>query len=230
MNYGPKILTNGLVLALDTADKKSYIGSGTAWNDLSGNNNTGVLTNGPTFNSTNGGSIVFDGTNDYIVVNDSTSLQVADTFTVSAWIKATSLSSRHGVFSTRATNPAGAWQFEVGIGNSGTNRITLTGSGTFIADSVDNVITANVWTHICVVKINNATQGATLYVNGVSQSTSITTGYTISNNSDEKRIGIGTASSQYFPGSIALINLYNRALTTTEVLQNFNALRGRFGI
>ena len=62
---GPTIVNNGLILALDAADNNSYSGSGTTWSDLSGNNNTGTLTNGPTFGSTNGGTIVFDGTNDY---------------------------------------------------------------------------------------------------------------------------------------------------------------------
>ena len=66
LSRGPKIVTNGLVLYLDAANKKSYPGSGTTWTDLSGNNNTGTLTNGPTFDSNNGGSIVFDGTNDYV--------------------------------------------------------------------------------------------------------------------------------------------------------------------
>ena len=62
MNYGPKITTNGLVLCVDAADKNSYPGSGTAWNDIGGQGYTGTLTNGPTFNSSNNGSIVFDGT------------------------------------------------------------------------------------------------------------------------------------------------------------------------
>ena len=63
---GPRIVSNGLVLALDAADKNSYPGSGITWRDVSGNNNNGTLTNGPTFDSSNGGSIVFDGTNDFV--------------------------------------------------------------------------------------------------------------------------------------------------------------------
>ena len=64
--YSPKIVTDGLVLCLDAANSKSYPGSGTSWNDLSRNNNTGTLTNGPTYTSSFGGSSVFDGTNDYV--------------------------------------------------------------------------------------------------------------------------------------------------------------------
>lgn len=63
---GPDIITDGLVFCLDAANSKSYPGTGTAWTDLSGNDNNGTLTNGPTFDSSNGGSIVFDGVNDQV--------------------------------------------------------------------------------------------------------------------------------------------------------------------
>jgi len=230
ISRGPKIVTNGLVFAVDGADKNSYRGSGTTWTDVSGNNNNGTLTNGPTFSAANMGSIVFDGTNDYVAINNSTSLQVADTFTVCAWIKASNLSARYGIFSTRANNTTGCWQFEVGTGSGGSGRILITGIGTWMAESVNDVITANTWYQICVVKVNNATQGASLYVNGQLVSNSGTAAYTISNNSDEKRIGIGTGSAQYFPGNIALVSLYNRALSNSEISQNYNATKSRFGL
>ena len=66
MYYGPRIVSNGLVLCLDAANKRSYPGTGTTWTDLSGNSNNGTLTNGPTFSAGNMGSILFDGTNDYV--------------------------------------------------------------------------------------------------------------------------------------------------------------------
>ena len=68
---GPEIAESGLVLALDAGNLKSYPGSGTTWTDLSGGGNTGTLTNGPTYSSANGGSLVFDGTNDYISLSSS---------------------------------------------------------------------------------------------------------------------------------------------------------------
>ena len=64
--YNPRTITDGLVLCLDAANRKSYPGSGTTWTDLSGRGNTGTLTNGPTYSSANGGSIVFDGTDDIV--------------------------------------------------------------------------------------------------------------------------------------------------------------------
>jgi hypothetical protein len=88
LSHSPSIATNGLVLCLDAANRKSYPGSGTTWTDLSGNGNNGTLTNGPTYSSANGGSLSFDGTND--VVNSTTSIiDRADgqEITVSCWIK-----------------------------------------------------------------------------------------------------------------------------------------------
>ena len=70
LGHGASIVRNGLVLYLDAANPKSYPGSGTTWKDLSGNGNNGTLVNGPTFNSANGGSIVFDGTNDYVITTN----------------------------------------------------------------------------------------------------------------------------------------------------------------
>ena len=84
--YSPKIVTDGLVLCLDAGNNKSYPSSGTAWNDLSGNNNNGTLTNGPTFTGSFGGSIVFDGTNDYVDLGNISQLKPTTQITVSAWV------------------------------------------------------------------------------------------------------------------------------------------------
>jgi len=85
-SLGPKITTNGLVLAIDAADKNSYPGSGTVWTDLSGNRNTGTLNNGPTYNSLVGGNILLDGTDDYVSVENNTILNPSN-ITVSIWVK-----------------------------------------------------------------------------------------------------------------------------------------------
>jgi hypothetical protein len=227
LSHSPKIVTDGLVLCVDPANERSYAGSNTLWSDLSGNSNTGTLVNTPTFTN---GYLTFNSTNQYVNITNSTSLQVADTFTVCSWIYPTTLTARYGVFSTRATNPAGGWQFEIGRGNLGTNRMALTGVGTWIAETVDNVISTNTWIHVCVVKVNNATTGATMYVNGNNVSNRVTTAYTISNNTDVKRIASGTNTLEFFPGNISQTTLYNRALSATEILQSYNALKSRFGL
>ena len=80
----PPIVTNGLVLALDAGNTLSYVSGSTTWRDLSGNNNSGSLVNGPTFNSVNGGSIVFDGSNDYVEISP---VNASSQFTLNFWIK-----------------------------------------------------------------------------------------------------------------------------------------------
>ena len=102
-NYGPKIITDGLVLCLDAADQNSYSGSGNTWTDLSGNGNNGTLINGPTFTSENYGSIIFDGSNDYMSVNNNYN-HFAETVIV--WAKSnTSTWNQYGwISSSRQSN------------------------------------------------------------------------------------------------------------------------------
>lgn len=230
---GPNVVRNGLVLALDAADINSYIGSGSAWQDLSGNSNNGALVASPTFNNLNKGSIVFNGTSQYVNIANSTSLQVADTFTVCAWIYATTLASRYAIFSTRANSAAGGWQLEIGSTGAGSlsvNRIAFTGVGTWMAETFDNVLAINTWYNICLTKVNNATTGGIFYINGASVANRQINAYTISNNADVKRIATSNGTSELFSGRIAQASLYNRALTAAQILQNYNANKTRFGL
>lgn len=191
-------------------------------------NNNSITATSLTYNSDN--TFNFDGSSNYVSVPNSSSLQVADTFTVDSWIYPTNLTGRFGIFSTRTINTTGSWQLEVGTGNGGTRRVAVTGIGTWIWESADSVIPINSWSHVCFVKTSNAVQGGSLYLNGALLTPSTTTAYTISNNTDTKVIGQGTNGAQFFSGKINSLKLYNRALTATEVLQNFNAQRDRYGI
>jgi hypothetical protein len=174
--------------------------------------------------------MVFDGTNDYLTISDSTSLQFGDVFTVNAWVNPTNLNARYGVFTTRRFNTAGSWQFEVGTASGGTNRVAVTGLGTWIFETPNNVISPNVWTNICFVKPGNGVRGGTLYINGNEISPLVTTPYTILNNSDVKVIGSGTNLGQFFPGRIANVSLYNRILTSIEVRNNYSDFKTRFNL
>ena len=174
--------------------------------------------------------ITFDGTNDYVKIPDSTAMQVGDVFTINAWVFPTNLNARYGVFSTRRSNSSGCWQLEVGTASGGTNRVAVTGIGTWIFETANNVISPNVWSNICFVKPGNGVQGGTLYINGNLISPATTTAYNISNNLDDKVVGSGTNLSQFFPGDIANILLYNRALTATEAQQNYNKYKTRFNL
>ena len=86
LSHSPRIVTNGLVLALDAANIKSYPGSGTTWTDLSGIGNNGTLTNGPTYSSANGGSLVFNGTDNYVSL-PANSINTNADLTLNYWVK-----------------------------------------------------------------------------------------------------------------------------------------------
>jgi hypothetical protein len=216
MYYGPKTVTNGLVLAVDAADKNSYRGSGTTWTDLSGNNNTGTLTNGPTFNGGNGGSIVFDGVDDY-VNNSALTITGNQSFSWGAWIRPTATGTP--VFFGNNSTGLGMVSYwdsannKVRVGTWGLDRLT---SGTAILPS-NWAYTFWTW--------NGTT--LTSYTNGIADGTATGFSFNISN----LYTTIGNAvNSQYFNGRISQTLVYNIALSASQVLQNYNATKGRFGL
>ena len=231
-NYNPSIVTSGLVLALDAGNTKSYPGSGTTWTDLSGNGNTGTLSNGPTYSSSNGGAIVFDGTNDYVATATATALglsSVATPFTISSWFK-TSGSGEYYLFDNYDNNglledisfrvDGGVMEIYMHASTSGDTGTLRFGSG----------YNNNAW-HNFVMTWNGSNT-----ISGYADGTLIgsTTSYTFSGSFDSGTafwIGQRPGSpAVWFPGSIAVTHFYNTALTAAQVLQNFNALRGRFGL
>jgi hypothetical protein len=221
---GPNIITNGLVLALDAANVKSYPGSGTVWNDLSGNNNSGSLTNGPTFSSTNGGSIIFDGTNDY-----STQLIALpnNNLTACVWIRNNDVSITQRIFAQGnfGSDSAGN-NFSLQIFNSTVRGIIGSlGSGQFVGTGVS--ILSNTWTKVDLILGSGKLD---LYINGVIKQSDITSS-TIGISS--YIINIATRAnnaSEFFSGIITNLQIYNRALSASEILQNYNAVRSRFGL
>jgi hypothetical protein len=216
------IVQSGLVLNLDAGVSSSYPGSGTTWTDLSGNGITGTLTNGPTYSSADGGSIVFDGTND--VVNSTTSIiNRADgqEITVSCWIKPSRTSGQYSVFCTNRSNDNAIynWIFY---------QHATDGAIAFHGDDLNKssyVPTTNVW--INVTNTVTASGVSTLYVNGVSTYT--VTGYTYGNGTPS-RLGIGAdpEGQEAFQGNISQVSIYNRALSATEIQQNYLATKSRY--
>lgn len=216
--YSPKIVTDGLVMYLDAANPRSYPRSGTAWNDISGNNITGTLTNGPTFDSTSGGSFVFDGTDKFVQTSINTTLTA---MTLMGFIKRNGNQVEYtGIFYSRGTAATGLGFF------STQNDLSYTWndlSTTFLFDS-NLLIPNNQW---CMVAVSVTSTAATLYVNTTSVTNSTSHPSTTI---DDLKIGKDESSTRRFNGNIANVMLYNRALSATEVLQNFNATRNRFGI
>ena len=217
-NYNPRIVTDGLVLALDAANSRSYSGTGTTWSDLSGNGNTGTLTNGPTYNSANAGSIVFDGVNDRI---DLAQIDNTTELSLEGWHKftASSFPSFSGIVSKDVSGNrifqlnlmTGKLQSHLGAGMTASTAVPL-----------------NTWYHFGFT--SSSVGNSILYVNAVSVAVS---GGQIAANSANIPIHIGGYNNGIASGGskeISRVNMYNRALTAAEVAQNFNATRGRYGI
>jgi len=228
LGHSPQIVTNGLVLCLDAANTKSYPGSGTTWTDLSGLGNTGTLTNGPTYNSSNLGSIVFDGVDDYVQI-PARSSNILTTLSMECWFKAngTPLNGFHVLF-----------QKEGGFSGGSVYGLRSLPNSTFYAmichDSLSEnqkflysttTLTNGIWYHIASTL--DGSYNWRIYVNGVLENSSVLTAFPFQNSS---AINIGTGDSRYTNGNISNLKIYNKALTAAEVSQNFNALRGRFGI
>ncbi len=213
------VVTDGLVFYVDAANENSYPGSGTTWTDLVGGK-SGALLNGPTYDSGNGGSIDFDGTDDYCDTNYDLPAQSSTTsFSWNLWIRLNSGGDGNEViFGNRHGTLGGGTQFI---------KLTPTkleyynnGSGDFL----NYTIPLNQWVNVCLVK----NQGTHYYYFNGSQ---------VSTGSSNKSIGsipvfigddgVGGATN---PANVNFSSaaIYEKALTSTEILQNYNALKNRF--
>jgi len=229
-NYTGKLITDGLVLNLDAAKRDSYPGSGTTWYDLSGNGNNGTLTNGPTYTGVSkDAAFVFDGVDDY--VNLGTQTLITDDFTVENWFKV-------------PTTGDAKEHYLMNIGYNSFNSLLFTidsqinntfGASAYYRDAVGNVVNYGMGSGVTntvyhsVLTRNGGTNIA--YLNGVVANT-FNNSTTLASNLS---IQLGWAvprnkSTAYMNGNIYASKIYNRALSASEITQNFNALRGRYGI
>lgn len=226
MFTGPQIVTNGLILYLDAGNSKSYPTTGTTWYDRSGNGNNGTLVNGPTFNTGSGGSIVFDGVDDYVSLSNITGVN----FTLSCWINTTATS----LTGTDAYQGNGIiWSDVMGIANDFVLAILNNKASWFTGDagtSINGTTTINTgaWFYLTVVK-NGGNSTKQLYVNSISEGTGASSANALTSNPNIA-IGGNTLDGRYFNGNIANTQIYNRALSVTEILQNFNATKSRYGL
>ena len=231
-----KSVTDNLVLSLDAANIKSYIGSGTTWSDLSGNGNNGTLTNGPTFTGSFGGSIVFDGSNDYIFLG--TLSGSFSSFTIITWFYPTVIANYNNVLDCNSgyytsgnigprleMNSSGrlAWAY---------SNITGDSNQYYVQVLFSSGLTANTW-HCAAITYNGSGNSSIIYYNGISSDASretygTPTGFVGLFNS--LNVGRGFSDSRYFQGRIAQTQIYNRALSASEILQNYNSNKSRFGL
>lgn len=228
----PRMVTDGLVLYLDAANVKSYPGSGTVWTDLSPSVSSGSLTNGPTFTSISNGSFVFDGTDDYA---NFYAPNLGSTTTVEMWANVPSF-----------TSPANNFKMFFGWylysvlywdGNFGFN----TGNGDVYglsAAAVSSLGLANNWKHyVFEMRTDVSYTNNKLYINSVLQG-----GLALRRNSEDIssktfNSGSGRISGWLYstPGyhiamSCSIFKVYNRSLTQSEITQNYEATRERFGL
>jgi len=223
LQHSPRIITDGLVLCLDAANKLSYPRSGTAWNELS-NNMSAELVNSPTFNSQNNGFFQFV-TDDYARIPNNTTLDT-QTPSVEVWIK------------TNFTDQAGFW-FEKGTVNSQYSlfqegqvirwRMNI-GGITQLSTTTASFINTSSWYQV----VGTYTSGTRrLYINGNLVNSDAQTGTIITNSGGMSIGAYGGFSGDrgyYYNGNLAICRVYNKALTPTEILQNYNATKGRYNL
>ena len=224
---GPNIVRSGLVLALDAADKNSYRGSGTSWNDLSGNSNTGTLINSPTFSNVNGGNFSFDGADDYVESNSQLGISGATSRSFECWTYISSNQSKNimGCGSNGTLN-----LFDTIIWYTSPYLQVIGHYYGYDADTIStlpsrNTLNINQWNHI--IHLYDGTN-VSLYTNGVLSNSK---SFTLNTTNTTLLIGAGKYTGyNYFNGKVALGRVYNRSLTATEILQNYNVQKTRFGL
>jgi hypothetical protein len=227
---GPSIVKDGLVLALDAANQKSYPGSGTTWNDLSGNSNNGTLLNGPILVDGNNGSIQFDGINDRVSVNVNSNSLITNDFTFTAWAKRNGNSSTGigGIFGNHFhTQLSGANMYFL---NNNTQVRFSAGNGSTRPTHTVNIPVSNLNWNSYTIRYSGTTYQ--FYLNG--QLLDSRTAVVVqSSNTNQYAIGLWAASytsEYYLNGNVSQCSSYRRALTPDEVLQNFNATKSRYGL
>ena len=237
VSYNPRIVTDGLVLCLDAGNKRSYPGAGTAWADLSNQNNNGTLVNGPTFDSANGGSILFDGTDDRC---DTTSLDLdfhQDSCSVCMWVLLNSISAPEYFFTKHQSGDTNVsftfWMFASNQLQIIRNYTTTNTSLTFT--NYPAILEGN-WKHLTVINdtpTNLNASSLSFYLDAVLQ-----TPTTSDNGSGSSSPSVGTFSlagrifdnARQVNANIQGVQVYNKVLSEQEIRQNYKATKGRFEV
>jgi len=234
LSHNPRIVTDSLVLCLDAANPKSYSGSGSSWFDLSGNNNNGTLVNGVGYTNQNLGSLVFDGVDDEVNCGNS-SLLKPNFITVESWIKHTNSSqSLSFICGVGNTGPLGYWlAFRPSSNALRFSLRTVDGTGAqFTTSSLSFPITNTIGHFVGTydgVEVK-------MYYNGELVFTDTASGNIEYSSIENKSFEVGdlgyggNTSTRFWTGNIYGVKIYNRALLEFEIKQNFNSLRGRYGI
>jgi hypothetical protein len=233
LQHNPKIVTNGLVLCLDAGNPLSYSGSGTAWNDLSGNGNNGTLTNGPTFSSANNGFFSFDGTNDYGTIPASSLWNFStNNLTIEFWFYINATPGSQFARYLQFANGDVYTSISISVNDRNTNQILISlssnGSSWDICNTVGGILIDNRWNHCVLTRVGSS---FTFYVNLVPTSIVTSASALYYSAAQVPVFGGQASSSRFINGKISQIRVYNgTGLSFNEITQNYNATKGRFGL
>ena len=242
--HSPRIVTDGLVFCVDAANKRSYPSTNNEWNDLTPNGYNGQLINGASYSQEGNGSMLFDGTNDYISGVGSlgdVSLDLSDKFTISFWMNSNSQARSAGIINISTSNDDTAlviWQQPEFFGYIGCFARQTDNTNLYSSEGGDGSLPSNVWRYCTFVKNGNAASNLDWYFNnaeelGYRYRIYDSTPTTIREPDGSVFLGwsrnnAGGSSNQYYNGYLSNLSIYNRALTTAEIKSNYNATRWRY--
>jgi hypothetical protein len=217
------IIQNNLLFHWDANNMASYPGSGTSWFSLTSNSRTATLNNGPTYNnSTNGGFITFDGSNDSATFTTFTLGNGELPWTIMAWVRTTTGADGLGAGSILSNSSGGPVYSALSINQGKITYWTYFNGWFRIMGST--TVNNNRWNFLCWVQKNNYYMD--MYVNSILDHSN---GYTPSGNNNPIDI-MGASWAAPFNGSIGSVMVYNTTLSASQILQNYNSTRHRFGV
>lgn len=218
VSRGPRIVTDSLVMLMDAADKNSYSG-GSTWNDVTKNSNNGTIENSPTYVDGQLSYFALNGSTQRIVCGNNSSLQIT-VGTIDAWIYPNANVSTHGIITKQ-----NAW----GLFVAGNKLQAYDWGNTLFRDTGITIGNATQWYHVAMTfteTVGTPSNNAIIYING---SAVLTT--TVRHSTQTVQVMLGDANStQFLNGNIAAASIYNRVLTSSEILQNYNAKKSRFNL
>lgn len=226
---GPKIIRDSLIFNLDAANPKSYIGSGTTWNDLTRNKKTGTLTNSPTFSSANGGSIAFaSASSQYISIGSPISTATSN-ISMGAWFKTNNPSQAGQMIFYNGSDLSGnGYGFSINNESTTSAHILLLYGNVAWIDTT-YTISSSVWYYGLMNIMSDGSNE--FYINGSKVYTGISrTRYAPTLRADLARNDYSGTYARFLNGNISNVHFYSRVLTATEVYNNYVADKGRFGL
>ncbi len=228
-----EVITDGLVMNLDAGNLISYIGSGTTWKDLTGTGNNATLTNSPTYNIDRKGYFTLNGSNQQATVTDNASLEPGSgDWTMEAWFNTAINSGSQCILGKfNGGGASTAVSYSIRLNSTSLFAQIGDGTGTYINSTMFSFST-NTWYQVVYVYKGGSTKTLETFINGKSKGTVTHTMNSILNSGNNLYIGSynNFEYPQTFNGKIGNVKLYKKALSTTEITTNFNALRGRYGL